>query len=106
MNCNTCGVELTDSNTHPFPDHYTTTLRGVICTDCYNANSAIRLFHGEDLLDMLQRFRIGALFDCPPASDTIESINNVGVKEFVVVELEDKKGYLEFKVKADVRFKP
>lgn len=66
----------------------------------FKSNSNTRLFHGEDILALMKRFNIGALFDVPCVADSIEAISGVGLKNFVIVN-----GQLTFTVHADVKFK-
>ena len=76
-----------------------------ICDEYYEFNSSIRLFHGEDILEMLRRNNIGAWYGIPGASERIDEISHVSVSNFVVIETENNKGTVEFKVVADVAFK-
>ena len=54
---------------------------------------------------MLRRNNIGAWYGIPYAGERIEAINHVKVSNFVIIETEDNKGQIEFKVAADVVFK-
>lgn len=71
-----------------------------LADECYEANSKTRLFHGEDILALMKRFNIGAIFDVPCVADSIEAISKVSLKNFVIVN-----GELTFTVHADVKFK-
>jgi hypothetical protein len=93
MNCLSCGKE------------FKTTEKRNICDECYDFNSSLRLFHGEDILEMLKRNNIGAWYGIPGAGERIDEISHVKVSNFVIIETEDNKGTIEFKVAADVVFK-
>ena len=84
---------------------YDVTPERKVCDECYEANSSTRLFHGEDLLELIRRFKVGAWYSIPAAAEMIESISDVQVSGLYISAFGESKGAIEFKVKADVRFK-
>lgn len=55
-------------------------------------------------MELLRRTSYGTWYNCPSVVDSIIKIDGVRMGEILIVN-ETGRGYIEFKVRADVRFK-